>query len=143
MSIVNRDAELKVLGAATELLQNMASGVAPPEMTSEEAKASLARAITSPDSVSSDKPDNELYSLIPLLKEYTLKLQQILSGNSYVNSLPDNARQKAVQRITPASRRLAQMVSQRLNRVKSDFLRIELELRLAEYEAALASLGSI
>lgn len=80
-------------------------------------------------SESRDDPDAMLRSLLPLLKEYTKKLQTLTTNNS--------VDQKYLTRIQPPARKLAQFVSQRLNKADDDVLRLELELRLAEFEAAL------
>ena len=68
-------------------------------------------------------------SVLPLLTEYTAKLR-----NLDVNEPED---QMYFQNLQPSARKLAQFVSQRLSREEEGTLRLELELRLAEFEAAL------
>ncbi|MBY0460687.1 MAG: hypothetical protein K2V38_25495 [Gemmataceae bacterium] len=80
-------------------------------------------------------PDARLRALVPLLKEYTRKIEQFTSGN-VTNDDP------GVQRILASAKRLAQFVSQRLHRVEDEVLRMELEIRLAEYEAVLLATGA-
>lgn len=75
-------------------------------------------------------PDAKLQSLVTLLQEYTEKLHQYATG---AGPLRSDRSGTGFKLFFPAARKLAQFVSQRLNRVSDDLLRMELELRLAEY----------
>jgi hypothetical protein len=82
--------------------------------------------------VSSDK-QWQLRSILPLLTEYTTKLQDI--------DFNEKRDETYFNEIQPAARKLAQFVSQQLDSVSDDAPRLELELRLAEFEAALRQAG--
>jgi hypothetical protein len=75
------------------------------------------------------KQNEQLRDILALLKEYTAKLENV--------DIAQQRDQAYFARIQPAARKLAQFVSQRLNGVDEGALHLELELRLAEYEAAL------
>ncbi len=80
-------------------------------------------------------PDAKMRELLPLLAEYTQKIRQYKSDTGLFGG-PLRSTQSLAGFYT-AARKLSQFVSQRLNRVKDEFLKMELELRLAEYEAML------
>ena len=92
--------------------------------------------------------------VIPLLKEYTQKLHSLTqSARGTLDQALDEAASKAQLRITrqgladlvryfnslfPVLKQLAQAVSQRLEHTEMDDLtRLELRVRLAEFEASL------
>ncbi len=72
---------------------------------------------------------DEIERLLSLLKEYTVRIT-----DSRVSAL----KAEYVLRMLPTAKKLAQFASQRISRAPSDLLRMELELRLAEYESALS-----
>ena len=74
--------------------------------------------------------------MLPLLKEYTGKLNDF-SGNGHRKA--GTKVPAPLQQYLIIAKRFAQFVSQRLATAHDDFLTIELQLRLAEYEAALAT----
>ncbi len=76
-------------------------------------------------------PDVVLRPLVPLLIEYTEKLRDL--------TWADTPKRRAkvdlpVKTALYAAKKLAQFVSQRLSRPTDEVFRMELELRLAEYE---------
>lgn len=83
-----------------------------------------------PDYVKPD-PDITLRGVIPLLIEYTQKLKDL----SWIETPKRGTKVDSPIKATLfAAKTLAQFVSQRLNWPKDDLLRMELQLRLAEYE---------
>ena len=104
-----------------------------PEFADSIARAILNRAETIRAEPRHDQ-DAWARSVLPLLKEYTTKLEGIIimdpGAQHYLNSLQS------------AARNLAQFVSQRMSNTKDDVLRLELQLRLAEFEAALRQAGN-
>ena len=88
--------------------------------------------------------DATLSRALPLLMEYTTKLNEFAgpSVSGTVGTKSASAVTASVRQYLNAAKKLAQFVSQRLNTAQDDLLSIELHLRLAEYEAALASAES-
>lgn len=98
------------------------------------ATALLARASdASPDS------DARLRGMVPLLSEYTQKLQEYATDAAMRKGSLPNLSRTGLSQLLPVAKKFAQFVSQRVNRITDDLLRMEIELRLAEYEAALSA----
>lgn len=79
--------------------------------------------------------------LLPLLQEYTAKLQALAENLPELPSERKNAKQRSAILLS-AMKKLAQTVSQRLTFPDDYVLRLELELRLAEFEMALAEFNA-
>lgn len=90
--------------------------------------------VTRPPEPTKD-PDAKLRTVLPLLVEYTEKLRDFTVPGHKIG-LKVHA---AFPQYLTAAKRFAQFVSQRLDTTHDDILHFELLLRLAEYEAALAT----
>jgi len=93
----------------------------------------MGRSKTPPNEV-----DQESTRLLTLLQEYTGKLNAIVEKAPNDPPAREQVRRRG-RRIVPAARKLAQFASQRLTWSEDALLNLELELRLAEFETALAA----
>lgn len=84
-----------------------------------------------------DDSHQEPYArLVLLLQEYTEKLQRF--HEQATSPAGDSSRFRSqFKRMLPSARKLAQFASQRLTWGEDELSRLELELRLAEFEMAL------
>ncbi len=131
--------------------------MSPPTETNPLMRALDAGAAPAPASSGCPPEDNPSMQFaraaIPLLKEYEQKLRDIVARARALRDLNDDDREgekykvlralftqerERFRRLSPAAGKLARQVSQRLEHTDlGEATRVELELRLAEYEHAL------
>jgi hypothetical protein len=108
-----------------------------PEFAETIGNAIVARLLPGP--ATNTDHDSTLRATLPLLREYTSKLQEYAPKTGFWAWSRNTGRNPSLEKILPTAKKLAQFVSQRLDGAQDDLLRLELELRLVEYEAALST----
>lgn len=97
-----------------------------------------------PEQTKDEDRDAALRKTLPLLIEFTEKIKNIpQSFGIPVASRIDMQEQHAIRTFLNSAKKLAQFISQRINGISDITLRVELEIRLAEYEAVLSIANTI